>query len=70
MKPTLKLDRTNEINIIAYQIGNDFILGRKTNGDFVVKTVDDIVTYMEAEMQEFYGLDIYQSDFERLGWRA
>lgn len=56
MKPTLKLDRTNEINIIAYQIGNDFILGRKTNGDFVVKTVDDIVTYMEAEMQEFYGL--------------
>jgi len=25
---------------------------------------------MEAEMQEFYGLDIYQSDFERLGWRA
>lgn len=70
MKKKIKIGRKDEINIIAYKIKNALILGKSVNGGFFVNTSDGIFEYSEEEMEEVFGLDMLNSDFERLGWPA
>jgi len=65
------LNRSNEINIIAYSIpnSNDYIIA-KTDSVYVVMTSDGPMEYSESEMKEIYNIDFSKSHIERAGWVA
>ena len=65
------INRTNEINIIAYSIpkSNDYIIA-KTDGGYIVITSDGPTEYSDNEMTEIYNIDFSKSNIERAGWTA
>jgi hypothetical protein len=65
------INRSNEINIIAYSIpnSNDYIIA-KTDSAYVVITSDGAMEYSDNEMGEIYNIDLSKSNIERAGWVA
>lgn len=62
------ITKDNEIKIPAYQIPNsdDIIIGRTKNKQWIVKTVDGVMSYDTNEMEDIFILDIIESDFTNL----
>lgn len=70
MSNPITLNRTHEINIIAFRIPNsdDIIIASNGINNWFVKTSDGIFQYNNNEMLEIYNVNMPSSDLERLTW--
>jgi len=64
------ITQKQEFAIIAYKIPNsdDFIIGKKNDGCYLVQTSDGIMEYTKNDMEEIYILDFGLSCLEKLTW--